>query len=154
MGKNILDEYMERNADRFRLDDIEIILLKAFEDDDSHVVSMIVGMIRSIEGLEEFAYGACFADHKPKPDPCPHCIDEDKNTVRVIYGYTDDGDQDLNDRHGKDLYLAGCVPDGYGIDYISPTNRSRTWYYPTRYCISCKKFFMYEMLDKALAEAP
>lgn len=151
MGKNILDEYMKRNVDRFKLDDIETVLLKVFEEDNSHVVSTIVEMIRCIEGLEDYAEGACFADCKPKPDSCPYCNDKDIDTARVIYGYIDD--KEINDRNGKDLYLAGCVPDNYGIDFFSPDGE-RTWYFPTRYCNKCEKFFMYEILDKALSEGP
>jgi hypothetical protein len=152
MVENILDGYMKRNADRFKLEDIEDILIKVFEGDDSHVVSMIVENIRAIEGMEGFATGACFEDYTPDPDPCPHCINKEMNTARVIYGYSDD-DTELNDRDGKDLYLAGCVPDSYGVDFVSPDGE-RTWFYPTRFCNECKKFFMYEIPEKAISERP
>lgn len=84
-------------------------------------------------------------------EPCPHFHNNGKhNTARVIYGYTDDGDQELNDRDGKDLYLAGCVPDSYGITLKNEPD----WYYPMNYCNRCQKFFNYAKSDIALGESP
>ena len=154
-GNSMLDHYMEI-ADRDSvIKAIEKVLLTTYEEDDSHVVDLIVGLIRSGTGIEDFAKGACFADHKPEPSRCPHCIKEHRDTARVIYGYTDDSDDELNDRHGKDLYLAGCVPDGYGIN-IARTDggEPEMWVYPSRYCNICKKYFDYVDMDTALRESP
>jgi hypothetical protein len=86
-------------------------------------------------------------------EPCPHFHKGKHNTARVIYGYTDDGDQELNDRDGKDLYLAGCVPDGYGIN-LKTSSGEIEWYYPMNFCNRCKKFFNYVEIDIALGESP
>lgn len=81
---------------------------------------------------------------------CPHHYGPNKpKLLRVIYGYTDDSDDKLNARDGIDLYFAGCVPDGYGINI-----ESGEWRYPTRYCKSCKKFSYYDTMEEALGESP
>jgi len=92
-------------------------------------------------------------DNKPKP--CPRCttlIEKPINTARVIYGYTDDGDRELNERDGKDLYLAGCVPDSYGADVI--IGGVHTWVFPMNYCNVCENFFNYAEENVALSQEP
>lgn len=81
---------------------------------------------------------------------CPYHIRErDDDYGRVIYGYTDDGDLELNKRDFKDLYLAGCVPDSYGVLIGSK------WHFPTKRCNICKKFFDYKTEeDGAFLESP
>ena len=49
------------------------------------------------------------------------------------WGYTDDSDKDLNARDDVDLWLAGCVPDSYGVDVHGK------WYYPKRRSGNCNK---------------
>jgi hypothetical protein len=88
------------------------------------------------------------------PEACPHCYEQIRNTAKVIYGYTDDGDKELNARDGKDLYLAGCVPDSYGINLKTPITGELNWYYPMNYCNRCGKFFNYVTMDEALMVTP
>ena len=76
---------------------------------------------------------------------CPYC--ERNELARVIYGYVGDIEHELIER--KDLYLAGCVPDSYGI------NVEDKWYFPTRYCNKCKRFSYYlDDMDRVLGESP
>ncbi len=77
---------------------------------------------------------------------CPHC--QKNNWGRMIYGYTDDSDSELNARDLKDLYLAGCVPDSYGVDVEGK------WFFPTKHCNFCKKFFDFKDDSEAFMESP
>ena len=86
---------------------------------------------------------------RPDKEKCPHSYPNEKHgtLARVIYGYMGDNDE-AQDRDGKDLYLAGCVMDGFGIDIEG------NWYYPTRYCNFCKTFSRYMSENSALKESP
>ena len=77
---------------------------------------------------------------------CPEC--KSINTAMMIYGYTDDSDQELNDRYGKDLYLAGCVPDRFG------KLLNGEWIYPKRHCNDCKIFYDYAPDNEVLCQSP
>ena len=68
---------------------------------------------------------------------CPNCGEE--NYGRIVYGYYDDSDESLRERDGKDIWLAGCVPDSYG----KWSNDEEDWVYPIKRCNSCKTFYDY-----------
>lgn len=78
---------------------------------------------------------------------CPNC-NSGKPLQRIIYGYTDDSDKDLNARVDVDIWLAGCVPDRYGVDV------NGEWYYPKRRCGDCKKVCRFTNIVSALNESP
>ena len=82
---------------------------------------------------------------------CSHC--GSTNTARMIYGYTDDSDEELNARDGKDLYLAGCVPDRFMVKHI--VKGSVVWKIPKRYCNDCKEFHDFtDNEGEALTQSP
>lgn len=111
---------------------VERILQKIFTDDDSHVISLIVELIRIETNIKDFAKGASLEDHKIKVS-CPHCHNTD--TQEVIFGYSEDNPELLQKEKLGLVYLTGCVPDSYGVDI------GGKWFYPKNRCDQCKKFF-------------
>jgi hypothetical protein len=114
---------------------IESILLTMYNDDDSHVIDTVVESIRDATNIKDFAKGATFSDNIKKAK-CQYC--ESENTADVIYGYVDEDDKVQQKKEARgEIFLAGCVPDSYGINIDS------NWYFPRKVCNECKRFFNY-----------
>ena len=76
---------------------------------------------------------------------CPYCnYDPKKGHGKMIYGLIEDSDEETWSHHRKDLYLAGCVPDGYAVEIKDKL------YLPKKRCNTCGRFFDYDDWDVAM----
>jgi len=115
MDESIISHFIEMSDLEEKLNVIEEVLHKFF-DDDSHVVSHIVGSIRDHGGMEDFAKGAHLDDYVTIPDPCPYCGSVD------VYEKLDCNDS---------------------MDNKIGSSKKHRWLYPQSFCKCCGKYYNY-----------